>query len=179
MRQIILYFCANSEYMIRTVTSDDAESILAIYNQYIINSVASFEVEPLTLESMRNRIIGISSEYPYFVDESNGEITGFCYAHPWKERAAYKYTLESTIYIAPKYIRKGIGMRLMNKLIDCCRQHGYHSIIACITGNNTASIALHEALGFSQASHFKNVGIKFDQQLDVLDYQLIITETPT
>lgn len=165
--------------MIRIVSPNDAESILAIYNQYVIYSVASFEVEPLTLESMRNRIMEISPKYPYFVDESDGEITGFCYAHPWKERAAYKYTLESTIYIDPEHLRKGIGMRLMNKLIDSCRNMGYYSIIACITGENTASIALHKALGFSQVSHFKNVGTKFGRLLDIVDYQLIITDKPS
>lgn len=160
--------------MIRPVTPNDTEHILAIYNHYIINSVASFEIEPLTFDAMRNRIVEISTEYPYFVDETNGEITGFCYVHPWKERAAYKYTLESTVYISPKHTRKGIGMRLMNKLINSCQALGYNSIIACITGNNTASIALHKSLGFTQVSQFKKVGIKFGRQLDVVDFQILI-----
>ena len=78
--------------MIRKADSEDAEAIAAIYNEYIINSTATFETEPVTVEEMRERITQISAGFPYLVYETGNEVAGYCYAHPWKERAAYKYT---------------------------------------------------------------------------------------
>lgn len=160
--------------MIRPVKPSDIKAITEIYNHYILNSVASFETETLSYETMKKRIIEISSNFPYYVCEINGDIAGYCYAHPWKERAAYKYTLETTIYIAPYHLHKGIGYRLMKELINSCKEQGFHSLIACITGNNNASIALHEKLEFKKVSHFEQVGYKHNQILDVVDYQLLL-----
>ncbi len=159
---------------IRPVNSSDAKAITKIYNHYIINSVASFETEPLSEDAMRLRIDEISSNFPYFVCEQDGFIAGYCYAHPWKERAAYSQTLETTIYISKQHLHKGIGIALMRKLIESCRNLGFHALIACITGNNEASIILHEKLGFTKVSHFIQVGHKHGQLLDVVDYELIL-----
>ena len=164
----------SSEIAIRPVEISDSKEITDIYNHYILNSVASFETEALSIDQMQKRIIEISSEYPYFVCTINGQIAGYCYAQPWKERAAYKYTLETTVYISQQHLHKGIGEKLMNMLIQACTQQGFHSLIACITGNNNASIALHTKLGFKKVSHFKEVGHKHNQILDVVDYQLLL-----
>lgn len=160
--------------MIRDVTRNDAKNIAAIYNDYILNTTISFETEPLSEEQMRCRIAEISAHCPYFVWEGDGEIAGFCYAHPWKERAAYSGTLETTVYLSPQYQGKGIGTKLMKKLINTCRDKGFRVLIACITANNTTSIEMHRRLGFKQVSHFKQVGEKFGQPLDVIDMQLIL-----
>lgn len=161
--------------MIRPVTLNDALAITNIYNDYITQSVASFETEPLSEEDMRKRIMEISSQYPYFVDERDGEIYGYCYAHAWKERAAYCNTLETTIYISPGHKRQGIGRALMEHLIEACRRQRYHALIACITGGNEGSIRLHLSLGFKQVSHFIEVGNKFGKKLDVVDFELLLT----
>ena len=102
------------------------------------------------------------------------EVVGYCYAHAWKEKAAYKYTLETTVYLSPGYKGKGIGRQLMERLIEECRVGGYHALIACITEGNEASCSLHEKLGFRKVSHFEKVGLKFGRWLDVVDYELII-----
>ena len=130
----------------------DAKAIVDIYNEYVVNSVATFETEPLRVE----------------------EMVGYCYAHTWKEKAAYKYTLETTVYLSPRYKGKGIGRQLMERLIEECRVGGYHALIACITEGNEASYSLHEKLGFRKVSHFEKVGLKFGRWLDVVDYELII-----
>ena len=79
----------------------------------------------------------------------------------WKERAAYRHTLETTVYLAPGYEGKGIGRELMERLIEECRRDGYRALIACVTEGNVVSDALHLRLGFKKVSHFKKVGLKF------------------
>lgn len=160
--------------MIRSVKSNDAKAIVEIYNDYILNTTISFETKPLSEEQMRLRIESIVCHCPFLVWEENGEIAGFCYAHPWKERAAYHNTLETTIYLAPQYFHKGIGTKLMLRLIDDCRKMNFKVLIACITANNEASIKMHETLGFKQVSYFSQVGEKFGQSLDVIDMQLTL-----
>ena len=162
--------------MIRKVGLKDAEAIADIYNGYVRESVITFDTEPLPEEEMRSRIAEISAVYPYFVYEENGEIVGYCYAHSWKAREAYKYTLETTVYLAPGYEGRGIGKRLMQRLIEECRKRGFHVLIACITEGNEASVALHEKFGFKRVSHFEKVGLKFGKRLDVFDYELVLDE---
>lgn len=160
--------------MIREVRPDDAAQIAGIYNRYILETTISFETQPLSAEDMRIRIEEISSYFPYFVAKNNGKLTGYCYAHPWKERAAYCKTLETTIYLASEAKGRGLGTRLMTQLIKECRNRGYHALIACITAENEESCQFHERLGFKKVSHFEQVGQKFGRWLDVADYELIL-----
>lgn len=160
--------------MIREVRPDDAAQIAGIYNRYILETTISFETQPLSAEDMRIRIEEISSYFPYFVAENNGKLTGYCYAHPWKERAAYCKTLETTIYLASEAKGRGLGTRLMTQLIKECRNRGYHALIACITAENEESCQFHERLGFKKVSHFEQVGQKFGRWLDVADYELML-----
>lgn len=160
--------------MIRPVTLQDAPDIVAIYNEYIAHSTITFDMNPLTVQEMQQRISEISQRYPYFVYEEDGIVEGYCYAHAWKEKEAYNRTLETTVYLSPAFTGKGIGRQLMQRLTDECRRCGVHALIACITSENTASCHFHAALGFRQVSSFKEVGMKFGRWLDVDDYELIL-----
>lgn len=160
--------------MIRRVKLQDAKDITTIYNEYIEHSVITFETEPLREEDMRNRIAAIAARFPYFIYEEEGKVIGYCYAHPWKERAAYGHTLETTIYLAHGYEGQGIGKQLMIRLIEECRREGYRVLIACVTEGNAVSDALHTGLGFRKVSHFEKVGLKFGRWLDVIDYELLL-----
>lgn len=160
--------------MIREVKLQDAKAITEIYNEYVMHTVATFETEPLQEDVMCSRIAEISAHFPYFVYEINTEVVGYCYAHTWKEKDAYKYTLETTVYLSPAHTGKGIGKLLMQKLVEECRRQGYHALIACITAGNEASKSLHRGLGFKQVSHFEKVGLKFGRWLDVIDYELLL-----
>lgn len=160
--------------MIRKVELSDAKGITEIYNKYILDSTITFETEPLQIEEMLSRIQIFASKGPYLVYEENGEIAGYCYAHAWKEKAAYKNTFETTIYLSDKYKGKGYGTLLMNELIEECRKQGIHALIACVTEGNTASDHLHLKLGFKQVSRFEEVGQKFGKWLDVIDYELVL-----
>ncbi len=161
--------------MIREVkATQDAAALAAIYNEYVLGTTISFETEAITPEQMEARIAGFASEYPYLVYEEEGVVLGHCYAHRWKERAAYAHTWESTIYLSPQACGKGVGKLLMNELISRCRTAGCGVLIACITQGNERSCRFHEQLGFKQVSHFFAVGKKFGRLLDVVDYQLTL-----
>ena len=160
--------------MIRNATPADAATLAGIYNHFILRSEATFEVEPISEEEMRRRIASIAAHGPYLVDETDGVVTGYSYAHPWKERAAYARTWETTVYIAPACQHRGIGRALMQRLIDDCRRRGVHALIACITQGNAPSYALHRQLGFRQVSAFEEVGRKFDRWWGVTDWELLL-----
>lgn len=161
---------------IRPVTVDDASAIVEIYNEYVLHTTISFETKEVSVDEMKRRINAYSSSYPYLVAELDGRLVGYCYAHPWKERAAYCRTWETTVYLLSSICSKGVGYRLMNELIEQCKSAGCHVLVACITGDNVNSCRFHERLGFSQVSRFPQVGFKFGRYLDVMDYVLQLSE---
>ena len=160
--------------MIRPVRPEDADGIATIYNEYVKHTTVSFETAPVTPDEMRRRIEYYAAHFPYLVDEEAGVIRGYCYAHAWKEREAYRFTWETTVYLSKQYCRMGIGKKLMQELIKHCKSAGCHALVACITGNNTASCEFHRSLGFTPCSRFPEVGYKFGKWLDVVDYLLLL-----
>lgn len=162
--------------MIRKVTVEDAQAIADIYNEYVRKSVVTFEIEPVTLQEMRQRIDELSAGYPYWVYEEDGRVLGYCYAHQWMARAAYRHTWETAVYVDVSARGKGIGRTLVSHLIEECRRAGVHVLVACIVSENEGSIMLHRRLGFKQVSHFHQVGRKFGRWLDILDFQLLLQE---
>ncbi len=161
-------------FTLRPVRPDDAEGIAAIYNEYVEHTTVSFETEAVSCDEMRRRIGALAAGFPYFVAEGEAGIAGYCYARPWKERAAYAHTLETTIYLSPRHVGCSLGRQLMEMLTAECRRRGVHALIACITADNARSIAFHERLGFRRVSLFREVGRKFDRWLDVADLQLLL-----
>lgn len=161
--------------MIRNVTPDDAAPIAGIYNEYVLRSVATFETEEVATAQMRERIMQISEHYPYLVYEMDQQVVGYAYAHAWRERAAYRYTWETTVYVDSRFVRQGIGSQLLAALIDECRHRGEcYALVACITGGNIASCDLHRKAGFRKVSQFEKVGVKFSLRLDVTDWELLL-----
>ncbi|MCI5710983.1 MAG: N-acetyltransferase family protein [Prevotella sp.] len=160
--------------MIRPVRLDDAKCITDIYNHYVLNTTVTFETAALSVEDMAKRIETISAHWPYFVYEEEGEIMGYCYVHPWKERAAYAHTWEVTIYLKPGALHHHAGTAMMEHLIETCRKTDCRALIACITEENTTSLSFHGKMGFKKVSHFKEVGQKFGRWLDVTDMELLL-----
>ena len=159
-------------FTIRQAQITDAEALTAIYNEYIRHTTITFETEEITIAENTRRMVDIMAHFPYLVYEEQGHILGYAYVHYWKARAAYCHTAEVTIYLAIDATGRGIGTRLLSRLIDECRQRDIHVLIACITQGNAASVALHSKLGFVQVSRFHQVGRKFDHWLDVVDMEL-------
>lgn len=155
-------------FTIRDVSDADAEKIVAIYNPYISGTTVSFEEEPVTVDEMRWRMQAVHGMHlPWLCAEVNGELVGYAYASRWRERSAYRYTAESTIYLDHDFIGQQIGGSLYAALLDRIRESGMHMVIGVITLPNPASVALHEKMGFIKSAHFSEVGYKFNTWLDV------------
>lgn len=162
--------------MIRTVKPEDAPEIREIYNQYVLNSTITFEETPVSIEAMAERIKSINSGLPWVVCENGQQILGYAYAARWKSRSAYMRSVESTVYLKQGESNKGVGYRLYSELIKRLTTLGFHAVIGGIALPNQASIALHEKLGFEKVAHFKEVGFKFNQWIDVGYWELIINK---
>jgi phosphinothricin acetyltransferase len=159
---------------IRPCTDADAAAVCAIYNHYIRDTVVTFEETPLEVAAMNQRIADVGARFPWLVAEEAGEIVGYAYGTAWKARSAYRFTVESTVYLAPQYTGRGLGVALYSALLAELRRGGFHSVVGCIALPNAASVALHEKLGFKKIGVFSAVGWKFDRWVDVGYWELTI-----
>ena len=165
--------------MIRQVNPADGAAICGIYNYYIENTTFTFEETIVQISEMEERIRKICAKYPYIVMEEesgHGEVNGFAYINTWKERSAYRFSAEVSIYIRDGFQGKGIGRKLMERLIEETRIAGIHSLVAGITLPNERSVALHEKIGFSKIAQFKEIGYKFNKWLDVGYWELLLKQ---
>jgi L-amino acid N-acyltransferase YncA len=154
--------------MIRPVTVADSEAIARIYNHYITSTIVTFEEEPVAPGEIAARIQEVSSAaLPWLVAEQGGQVVGYAYASKWKGRCAYRFSVESTVYLDPGQTRRGLGSLLYNQLFSDLRTRGVHVVIGGIALPNGASVALHEKLGMEKVAHFREVGFKFDRWIDV------------
>jgi L-amino acid N-acyltransferase YncA len=159
--------------MIRPATSDDAQAIAAIYNYYIDNTQVTFETEAVTAPEMSRRI-GETAPLPWLVAEGPSGVIGYAYASKWRTRHAYRFSVETTVYLRQDASGRGIGSRLYGVLLDDVRARGVHTAIGGIALPNQASVALHEKLGFVECARFNEVGFKFDRWVDVGYWQLLL-----
>lgn len=161
--------------MIRQVAASDIEQITEIYNGYIANSLITFEEEMIDSSEMERRIQRMADkEFPFIVWEEAGTVIGYAYAGTFRERNAYRFTVESSIYLHPDHFGKGIGKKLYNSLILHCKENGYHSMIGVITLPNDTSVRLHETLGFKKVGHLTESGFKFGEWADVGFWELLL-----
>jgi phosphinothricin acetyltransferase len=160
--------------MIRVCTATDGAAIAEIYNHYVRETVVTFEEASVLPAEMAQRIADVAARYPWLVWESDGAIAGYAYAAAWKTRAAYRHSVESTIYLAASHHGRGVGSKLYGALLAELKTRGFHSVIGGVALPNPASVALHEKLGFRKIAHFAEVGRKFDRWVDVGYWQLIL-----
>ncbi len=161
--------------MVRQVSTNDASQIARIYNYYVRETLITFDTEEVSAQEMAQRIEkALHENRPYYVYERDGSILGYCYLGSWKLRNAYSKTAELTIYLDTEAKSQGIGTQLMEHLHANIDTEQYHAIVACITLPNEPSVRMHEKFGYTQVSHFSEVGRKFDKWVDVGDWQLVI-----
>ena len=147
----------------RVVQPSDAASILEIYTPYILNTAVTFETEIPSADSFEERIKHYTEKWPWIVYEENGALAGYAYATKHRERLAYQWCVESSVYVGDKFQRKGIASKLYNALFEVLRLQGFINIYAGITLPNDKSIAFHEQFGFTNFVYYKNVGYKLGE----------------
>jgi L-amino acid N-acyltransferase YncA len=136
--------------------------------------VITFEEEPVDEPEMARRIGAVTALLPWLVFEREGTIEGYACATPWKARSAYRFAVESTVYVSRISVRRGIGTRLYEALIAELRARGMHCMIGGIALPNPASVALHEGLGFKKVAQFLEVGFKLGRRVDVAYWELML-----
>lgn len=155
---------------IRLATSEDAEQIQAIYALYCATPI-SFELEPPSVEEMHRRLAKVLGPYPWLVCEAGSELLGYVYATQHRERAAYCWSVDTTVYVRQRRQRQGVGRALYASLLAVLPLQGYVNAYAGVTLPNPASVGLHEAMGFQQVGVYKQVGFKCGSWHDVAWFQ--------
>jgi len=162
---------------IRDAVADDAKAIAAIYNPFIANTTISFEEEPVSDAAMAQRIADVQAGgLPWLVAERDGKVAGYAYATKWRVRHAYRFSVESSVYLAPECAGQGLGTALYVALLEQLRARGCHLVIGGIALPNEASVALHERMGYEKVAHFREVGFKFGRWLDVGYWQKTLAQ---
>jgi phosphinothricin acetyltransferase len=157
-----------TEPTIRKATLDDLGAMVEIYNYYIQNSVVTFDMEPMVLDDWAAKYKWINElGLPFIVAESpSKQIIGFAYVAPWRQKAAFKRTVEDSIYLRPAAIGKRVGTKLLTELLDQAKEAGVKEVVAVISDKGAeSSIALHERFGFKHQGHLGKVGFKFGRWL--------------
>jgi len=165
-----------SKMHIRPATRDDLPGILEIYNDAVLNTTATYDYEPRTLEQRAQWFEERQRDgYPIFVAVNEaGRVVGWSALNPFHARKGYQFTSENSVYVAADMRGRGLGKLLLAPLIEGAKQRGLHAIIAAIDADNEASIRLHAAFGFEKVGHFKQTGYKFNRWLDVVYMERLV-----
>ena len=162
--------------MIRLAKPEDTSAILDIYAPYIRETSITFETEVPTIESFQERISTYLTNWPWLVFEKDGQIAGYAYAGRYRERAAYQWGVECSVYIHEDYHRQGIAKALYTVLFRALKELGYRNVYAVINLPNDQSVALHESMGFRYFATYEKVGYKLGRWKNVGWWQLVINE---
>jgi L-amino acid N-acyltransferase YncA len=161
--------------VLRRVRPEDADAIAEIYAHNVRHGTASFDTVPRSEAETLERIAScISKGWPFLVAERKGEVLGYCYATPFRERPAYANTCENSIYVRQDCVGQGIGKTLLAALVLESTQFGFRQMIAVVGGAEPASVGLHQSLGFREAGRMRSVGRKFGKWLDTVYLQLAL-----
>jgi phosphinothricin acetyltransferase len=164
------------EVLIRRATDSDAEAIRSIYNYEVEHETATFDLVPRTIEDQLEWQNARQGAFCVYVAELNGEVVGFGALSPYKERAAYRTSVEDSVYVRRDMGRRGIGSAIVSHLLDTAADGGFHAVMARITTLSLGSIALHEQLGFTMVGVEREIGRKFNKWLDVAVLQCLLHE---
>jgi phosphinothricin acetyltransferase len=163
--------------MIRLATLADAEQVQAIYAPYCHTPI-SFEVGPPSVEEMQERLAKVLGQYPWLLCEEGGEVLGYVYATQHRERAAYRWSVDTTVYVRQGRRRRGVGRALYTSLLAVLPLQGYVNAYAGITLPNPASVGLHEAMGFQPVGVYRQVGFKTGAWHDVAWFHCSLQPRP-
>lgn len=153
--------------IVRLATAGDAAAVAAVYAPYVTDSFVSFETEAPDEAEMRRRIDGGGTLYPWLVAEVDGRVAGYASASAFRPRAAYRYAVETSVYLDLDHCGRGVGRALYERLLSLLERQGFAQAIGAISLPNEASVRLHEALGFAPAGIYRQVGWKCGGWRDV------------
>ena len=156
--------------LIRPATESDAEALTRIYAHHVLHGFGTFEDVPPTPQEMERRRLGIVAHgLPYLVATDADRVLGYAYAGPFRPRAAYRFTVEDSVYVAPDAVGRGVGRAVLAAVLDACEAMGLRQVMAVIgDSGNAASIGLHRALGFQPAGVGHSVGFKHGRWVDII-----------
>lgn len=160
--------------IIRKAEMKDLEELLAIYNNEIINGVATFDLQPKSIDEWKKWFEAHQSDlHPLFVAEINNKVAGYASLSSYREKEAYKSTVELSIYIGNSFRKQGVATALMDFILEVAKKHaGIHTVVSVITSGNEASQKLHRKFGFEFCGTIKEVGMKFGEYRDIDNYRL-------
>lgn len=173
---IVVENTLEKDRIIRMVTEEKAEQVLSIYAPYVMETAVTFEYEVPSPAQMRERIRHTLEKYPWLAIYEEGEMAGYAYVSPFKERAAYDWAVETSIYIKKEYQGKGIGKYLYEELETILKKQHILNVNACIAWPNPQSVAFHERLGYRTAAHFTECGYKFGKWYDMIWMEKMLGE---
>lgn len=159
---------------IRAATLGDLAAIDAIYNHYVLASTCTYQYEPTTPDERLTWFRARGPEHPVTVATEAGEVVGWASLSSFRERAAYRFSVENAVYVRHDLHRRGIGTRLLADLVERAARLGHRTIVAGISAEQAASIELHRKAGFVDAGLVRDVGFKFDRWLDLLFMQRLL-----
>jgi phosphinothricin acetyltransferase len=164
---------SNGKITVRAAGADDLARINDIYNRYVVETHFTFDIDPMTLDARQEWFThyGTTGRYRVVVGVSDGSVIGYASSSRWRPKPAYETSIETSIYLAPDAVGRGIGTRLYDELFKSLRGEDVHRAYAGIALPNQASIALHERFGFKRVAHFTEQGRKFDRYWDVGWYE--------
>lgn len=163
--------------VVRAATREDVPGILDIYNHAVLHTTATYDLQPVSLESRLAWFDGkVAAGWPIWVAQESREVIGWATYGPFREKAGYNLTAEHSVYVRDGQRGKGIGRLLMRPLIEDARKRGLHVLIGGVDADNAGSIAFHRSLGFEAGTPLRQVGRKFDRWLDVLFMQLFLDQ---
>jgi L-amino acid N-acyltransferase YncA len=154
---------------VREARAGDLDAILAIYNDAVIRTTATYDYEPRSPDAQRQWFEAKrAQDFPVLVGLQGDAVAGFASYGPFRPWAAYLYTVENSIYVAPERRGRGVGTAILGPLVELARERGCHAMVAGIDAANAASLKLHAKFGFEQVGHFRQVGWKFERWLDLV-----------
>ena len=161
--------------MIREVSEQDADAVAAIYAHHVVHGTASYDMRPPSADETLAKIRRIAGAgWPFLVVERDGQVVGYAYATQFRDRAAYSWTCENSIYVHPDRQGRGIGKLLLRELCRSAEKFGFRQMIAVIGGAEPASVALHKACGFEEVGRLRSAGWKHDRWLDNVYMQMAL-----
>ena len=160
---------------IRPATPADLPAILAIYNDAVLHTTASYDLEPSTLEQRATWFAERTHHgFPILVAELEGVVTAFGAYGAFRTKPGYRFAVEHSLYVAPEWRGRGLGRAMLAQLIRLAQADGMHAMIGGVDAENAASIALHTSLGFVEVARFREVGHKFGRWLDIIFLELLL-----